>query len=995
MTKRMTVKDIVMRMAFRLVIGVVALVSQRAFAAEYQWDPNGASAGLGGTAAWSAAGNQWDLLGTGADDGTDATVAYQNLATVTNRFGGTAGTVSTVPGGTHNSAFAITTGGYIFTAGGNYSATFNGPIAINASGTTTFINTGNNGRFGFAGGLSITNGATLTVSKQNDAGNGPYLFYDITGSGTLNIALRSSTSGFRFNNATTFSGQTVFGADILYLKHYSALAQSTLVMNRGSITFEAGTGTYYLGALAGTQAINMVANTLNVGGNLASTTYAGALSGTGGIIKNGTGILTLSGDSSFSGGLTLNDGVIEAGQLNSLGTNGPLTIAGGVLSLTNSVTATLARGDVTLASGGLRLKVNALSSNAGCDLIKGAAVTGPAEGATFNFLFDFKGTGTAAQRKYKVLTGNFGTAFPTNRLTATVVNGPPAPDSYLFTVEGSALYVTFTGADYKTTYTWAGAGSAGNWNTTEANWRQGETTGLLFADGIITEFENVAGQSAVTLSVTEPVMPKLISLGNNAMTYSFVKSGSGALLGDGTILSLQRTTNSLDTALLGAYSGTPFLDRQAELAFTGTNSLGLTSLTFRPDAKVVIAPEAFKALTVNLDFSGEINPPATATRLYPIFQLSGNTDPSTVDVPLSSLAINFTKGTWGADVCEFLRCLRVERTIYAVFKGSAYANVTTLHWGSNGSGGAGTLTATNWYDPFTGENNQPISYGNTLIFDGGGTNTVALPVTATYPQLIGVFSGTYTFDPTDDNGDATFSSTFRVAAGASAIFNNGNSSGYWDFKFTGVLDVDGNVLVDGGAGPGASGSINSLSGTGVVTLRPGRECWVSGNNTNFTGKLNITDGTIFLSHTNAAVYATVEGTPSFGLSGPHTYNIGALTGSGNIPVGTNILSVGALNTNTLYSGVISGSGGVTKVGSGTLTLKGTNLFTGTFTLQGGTVVAGNTQALGVGVLDVTGASALAMSYRSPLAVTVGTLGAVLTLSVDGTGAQVPLSLIHI
>ena len=77
------------------------------------------------------------------------------------------------------------------------------------------------------------------------------------------------------------------------------------------------------------------------------------------------------------------------------------------------------------------------------------------------------------------------------------------------------------------------------------------------------------------------------------------------------------------------------------------------------------------------------------------------------------------------------------------------------------------------------------------------------------------------------------------------------------------------------------------------------------------------------------------------------------------------------------------------MGSGTLTLKGTNLFTGTFTLQGGTVVAGNTQALGVGVLDVTGASALAMSYRSPLAVTVGTLGAVLTLSVDGTGAQVP------
>ena len=51
-------------------------------------------------------------------------------------------------------------------------------------------------------------------------------------------------------------------------------------------------------------------------------------------------------------------------------------------------------------------------------------------------------------------------------------------------------------------------------------------------------------------------------------------------------------------------------------------------------------------------------------------------------------------------------------------------------------------------------------------------------------------------------------------------------------------------------------------------------------------------------------------------SGP---TIGSIEGSGNVFLGANNLTVGTRNINTSFSGVISGSGSLAKVGSGVLT----------------------------------------------------------------------------
>ena len=76
-----------------------------------------------------------------------------------------------------------------------------------------------------------------------------------------------------------------------------------------------------------------------------------------------------------------------------------------------------------------------------------------------------------------------------------------------------------------------------------------------------------------------------------------------------------------------------------------------------------------------------------------------------------------------------------------------------------------------------------------------------------------------------------------------------------------------------------------------------------------------------------------------------TANIGGLAGSGNLtlsdltatPVAVTV-SVGANNANTTYSGALSGLGGLTKVGTGTLTLSGASTYTGTTAINGGTVM---------------------------------------------------------
>jgi len=84
-------------------------------------------------------------------------------------------------------------------------------------------------------------------------------------------------------------------------------------------------------AASGDLSIGATVNIFNFGLTLDGahdTTIGGVISGNGTIIKNGAGILTLSGANAFAGGLTVNAGTLIAGNGTAFGT-GPLSLGGG------------------------------------------------------------------------------------------------------------------------------------------------------------------------------------------------------------------------------------------------------------------------------------------------------------------------------------------------------------------------------------------------------------------------------------------------------------------------------------------------------------------------------------------------------------------------------------------------------------------------------------------------------------------------------------------
>src|SRR6185437_12951150 len=110
-----------------------------------------------------------------------------------------------------------------------------------------------------------------------------------------------------------------------------------------------------------------------------------------------------------------------------------------------------------------------------------------------------------------------------------------------------------------------------------------------------------------------------------------------------------------------------------------------------------------------------------------------------------------------------------------------------------------------------------------------------------------------------------------------------------------------------------------------------------------------------------ATSAITVNTPGLLDLGGNNQQIGSLTGSGvviNSGLASTILTTGDA-TNTLFSGVIQNGAGVmalTKQGAGTFTLTAANTYTGTTTIDAGTLQLGNGGTSGSIVGDVTDTS---------------------------------------
>jgi autotransporter-associated beta strand protein len=137
------------------------------------------------------------------------------------------------------------------------------------------------------------------------------------------------------SGVNTFSGPTNVDAGILTLSGGSALINSMAVTVSSGGTLKLASSEE-IASLAGAGAVNLQGNVLNVSGGV-DTTYSGLMSGAGSLVKTGSAVFTMTVSNTFSGGVTLNEGAIQAGDDAALG-SGTVTFSGGRIS-SNSATA--------------------------------------------------------------------------------------------------------------------------------------------------------------------------------------------------------------------------------------------------------------------------------------------------------------------------------------------------------------------------------------------------------------------------------------------------------------------------------------------------------------------------------------------------------------------------------------------------------------------------------------------------------------------------------
>jgi autotransporter-associated beta strand protein len=229
-----------------------------------------------------------------------------------------------------------------------------------------------------------------------------------------------------------------------------------------------------------------------------------------------------------------------------------------------------------------------------------------------------------------------------------------------------------------------------------------------------------------------------------------------------------------------------------------------------------------------------------------------------------------------------------------------------------------------------------------VISGSGGLTTdgfIELTALNTFTGPLTVVAGITVVPGVADSGVAS-----PIGAGGAITLNNGA------LLLKGPLTSATNrpISISNGSslGPG-SGTVTfsgPITGSGLLGITGPGTLILSGNNT-FEGDLYIVNTFLRVANGSAvpdSATVTVSDHPDAALQlNGSNETIGALTGGGalggNITLGSGTLTIGANNTSTTYDGVISGTGGIVKVGSGNLILGARSSFSGTTTIQAGSL----------------------------------------------------------
>jgi len=832
---------------------------------------------------------------------------------------------------------------------------------------------------------------------------------------TGGITINSGT--LKTGAASTTGGQGLGAANAITLAN---TAGAVLDLSTGNLPQTIGTLSG--GGNAGGNVSLGVSTFLTMGLNNANATYAGNISGSGQIAKIGTGTQTFSGTNSYTGDTTITGGALKldfaggaAPATNIINATSDLVLNGGALivagknSTVNSqvfASTKFASGDSSIsaldASGNsLAIDLKAVTRNAGgvADLTlpsgaqsntHGILTSSPAMTnnvwASGNTALATVGDTWASTSGSNVVSFNgaysTGNANYTSTKNVDVTNGDSVSDVTVNTLR-------FNGND---TLTLSGTNTVGLGAvlvTSTVSTGATITGGTLKAGaGKELVLINKGNQLTVNSIIADNATPSVLTLSGPGTTIlNGVNTYTGATyINGGTVKVGNSSALGVDSAVVVADNLNATIDLNGNdlaigsLAGGGGGGTGVTS------GQLTVATTGGNVkLGANVLTVGGNN---TTTAFGGI--ISGNGG-SIVKVGTGTLTLNgvntFTGGsTIKAGALQLMGVISSNNaaggTGLITLGDSAGSAAATLGLGSSGAN-AGTST-----------------YFNNVLL---GATTGALTIRNNAGNTVTKYAGTIT-----GSNDLAF----QLVAGELDFTGYANNDGDVNFNISGGLSgntgsfgglVD-DVVLNSSAGAG-SGSILSQAGnfdnhgqlrnigTGVIgwtitgTLgrnvagveqnSPGALVLQAATNL-FTGPIAINSGTLTLNGAQTAGFdsaitlANAASTVLLHSTAVGETKVGSLAGGGatggNVTLsGGGVLAAGTDDTNTTYSGVMSGAGigGFKKVGSGTMTLTAANSYTGTTT-------AGN------GVLTVNIATGTLASQK--LGLTGG------TLNVDNVGA---------
>lgn len=979
--------------------------------------------------------------GTITDGASSFSLTKAGAGTLTLNGAGTFDGGTTLSAGTLNINNTTALGTGIFTiAGGTIDNTSGGAITLSNNNVQNW-----NGDFAFTGTNNlnlgtgdVTLGATRTVTTNggnltvDGSISGPA--FGVTKSGTGTLTLGGSTSN-------TYSGTTTVNGGLLVLAKSGG---ATAVAGNLTIGDGTGTDTVQLSAAnqiadtsavtmdaAGTPVLNLAGFSERIGslassntaaevqlgspgattsftvGNASNTTYAGAFTAGNAnpsIVKEGTGTLTLTGNSSsFTGAVTVNAGTLNVQSTNALGT--------GTLGTTVNTSSTLAlQGGITITNGTLSLdgsgagSVGALTNvsgdntwNGSLALLGDASITTQAGTLTLGATrpaFSISGHAQPTENGY-ITIGNqtltfagAGTAIVVNN-SIRDFNGQTVGTSHIYPPLAVA-YAPETTSPGNVIVNMTSGGSV----TFQANANSytGSTTvqngTLILAtktntaaphDTVTDSFHAIGGSLIIG---NGDATAATVKLGNILPASEVIASTSGITFYKDGILDLNGNGQTIDAltfngGTVNLNAGTLYLNNDVTVNASAGNTAaingsGQLSLTLRRAGGVDVLPDATRTFTV----TGGVG------NLYDL-TISGRIQSgSLVKAGDGTMMLGTSNNTYVGTTAVTGGILNIQQGTDGSSRSSLGAGNGTLGQGTSVSSGAtlqiqGGIGVTSEYLTLSGNGFDPGSGVLGALNNLSGSNTW------------GAAGNTFINLATDSRINSS-AGLLTIAGNISSSANNGLTVG-----------GSGDTTISGGINTGI-GSTTSLTKDGSGTLI------LSGSNS-YQGATNVTSGILSVQHNNGLGAVTTGANGTFVTSGAELQlskasgltiggeaislngaGIGGTSGALNNVLGDNSLagvvtinsastiksSAGTLTLSggtssanqdliiagagnvTITGDMANGTGALTKVDAGTLTFAGTvNGTTGTVgaaSLQAGNMVVGNgtqTTTLNTGAFD--------------------------------------------